>query len=141
MPNSTSLLPAPLRRVNCTVFSAGPPAPQGAEPDATTQQQADVDRGASHVLGTFGQVVPLWTDSVNRRLNAGVEQFHDQDKGQAGNEKPGFEPVLPKPECGRHTHQADQGLLTESRFEPGGVEPLPGIDRGKPDSRQPLAFG
>ena len=92
---------------------------------------ADENEGAAHVLGVFGLGVAFEGDVVHTGLDAGVDQFEDEDEEAGADEEDLLNRGLPQPEPKGNEDQAEPDLFFERFLAPHGrSEAIHGVTEG-----------
>ena len=78
--------------------------------------------------------MPLRPDAVNGRLDAGIEQFDNQNQQNRTGEQGGFDPTAAKPECRWQQDCRGQQFLPKGGFAPACRKAIEGVPRGMPDT-------
>jgi len=70
----------------------------------------------------------LEADTIDRCLDAAVEQFDDQNDENGADQQCPLDPVLPKPQTEREQHDTERELLPECRLPANRADKtLPGV--------------
>lgn len=127
--------------VNPAGRSSQPPQ-QVCPPNRSQKKLGGELGGTAHVLGFFGQGVPLQRNAVHHVLDGTVKQLHQQAKYQRHGQQNGFRPIPSQPAGQGQANHGQQAYLPESLLVlPGGFVAGQGIPRGIQQANQsPLSF-
>lgn len=101
---------------------------QNDQPNYAGYYQSNEYRSRGHVLGLAGELVVLGADSVNGRLNSGVEEFGEKYEKQHADQQRAFDAAFPQPECDRAHHQDNEHFLPDGNLAAKGI---PETGKGK----------
>ena len=107
---------------------------EGGSPDTATQQQAEQHGSTAHILGSLGQVMPFRADTVDRGLDAGVQQLNDHHQQHRTGQQRGLHPTATDPEGQGQQDAGGEDFLSEGRLMPAGTQAFDGVTQGVQDA-------